>query len=65
MTIELHQGPLEPAAPVPAAPPDRKTWREKRWERRRRRIWLEEVLAWVLVPLEVARRRLLRKDLYA
>ncbi len=44
------------AAPVgqpPAAPIARKTWREQRAERRRRRVWLEEVLAWVLVPVIV------------
>jgi hypothetical protein len=45
-----------PTAPVgqpPAAPIARKTWREQRAERRRRRVWLEEVLAWVLVPIIV------------
>jgi hypothetical protein len=43
-----------PAAPVgqpTAAPVARKSWREQRAERRRRRVWLEEVLAWVLVPV--------------
>lgn len=51
MTTDLHPGPLEPA---PAAPPAAKmTSREKRWERRRRRMWFEEALAWVLVPVIV------------
>ena len=51
MTSEVQQGPLE-QAPVLTAPA-KKTWREKRWERRRRRIWLEELLGWILVPLIV------------
>ena len=49
MTTDLHPGPLEPLPSVPA--PAGKSAREKRWERRRRRIWLEEVLGWVLVPV--------------
>ena len=58
MTTELHEGPLE-TSPVLAAPartaqdrtaPDRMTWREKRYQRRRRRVRLEEILAWILVP---------------
>ena len=49
MTTEVQEGPLE-AAPAIAAPA-KKSWRDKRWERRRRRIWLEEALAWVLVPV--------------
>jgi hypothetical protein len=55
MTTDIHQGPLEaaPAIATPAAPA-KKTWREKRWERRRRRIWFEEALAWILVPLILA-----------
>lgn len=46
---EHHAGPL----PKAAAPQQRvkKTWREKRWERRRRRRFTEEVLGWILVPL--------------
>jgi len=36
--------------PAPA-PRVKKSWREQRWERRRRRIWFEEVLAWILVPI--------------
>ncbi|NNM71935.1 hypothetical protein HJG44_05935 [Enterovirga sp. DB1703] len=31
----------------------RKTWREQRWERRRRRRMFEEVLGWILVPIIV------------
>jgi hypothetical protein len=46
MTFEtdLDQGGL------PAA---RKSWREQRWERRRRRRFHEELLGWILVPLIV------------
>jgi hypothetical protein len=33
------------------AGPAKKSWREKRWERRRRRIWFEELLGWILVPV--------------
>lgn len=62
MTADIHKGPLPQAAPddehhpgpLPAATPEqraRKTWREKRWERRRRRRFTEEVLGWVLVPI--------------
>ena len=59
MRTDVHEGPLEGApdlaAPVPAAPavaaPVKKTWREKRWERRRRRMWFEEALGWILVPV--------------
>jgi hypothetical protein len=40
-------------APASAAPRVKKTWREERWERRRRRIWFEELLGWILVPLIV------------
>ena len=29
----------------------RKSWREQRWERRRRRRFGEEVLGWILVPI--------------
>ena len=45
--IDIHEGPLQPA-PTPAT---RKSWREQRWERRRRRRFYEELLGWVLVPL--------------
>lgn len=54
---EHHPGPLEPAVAVAAGPtrPQRykKGWREKRWERRRRRRFTEEVLGWILVPIIV------------
>ena len=52
MTTDIRQGPLE-AAPALAdpVPPAKKTWREKRWERHRRRMWFEEALAWILVPV--------------
>jgi hypothetical protein len=42
-------GPLEPA--VVAAPVYKKSWREKRWERRHRRRAAEEALGWILVPI--------------
>ena len=42
-------GPL-PAVEAPAVPARRKSWREQRWERRRRRRLFEEVLGWILVP---------------
>ena len=47
MTLEtdLDRGPALPAA--------RKSWREQRWERRRRRRYHEELLGWILVPLIV------------
>jgi hypothetical protein len=51
MTTDVHEGPLEAAPAIQA--PVKKTWREQRWERRRRRIWLEEALAWILVPVIV------------
>jgi hypothetical protein len=44
----------DPAAAPPGAaplPPRQLTWREKRWQRRRRRIVFEEVLGWILVPV--------------
>lgn len=40
----------EPAIPAPP-PRHKKSWREQRWERRRRRRVFEEVLGWILVPL--------------
>jgi hypothetical protein len=49
MTTDVQQAPLE-SAPALAGPIN-KTWREQRWERRRRRIWFEEALGWILVPL--------------
>jgi hypothetical protein len=48
MTGEIHEGPLEPT-PTPQA--EKLTWREKRWERRRKRRMFEEVLGWILVPV--------------
>jgi hypothetical protein len=50
MSSEIDDGSLETAA---AAPVYKKTWREKRWERRRRRRTGEEILGWILVPLMV------------
>ncbi|HLM41997.1 MAG TPA: hypothetical protein VK434_20665 [Microvirga sp.] len=29
------------------------SWREKRYQRRRRRVWFEEILGWILVPVIV------------
>jgi hypothetical protein len=49
MTTEVHEGPLQPAAASAA----RKSWREQRWERRRRRRFHEELLGWILVPVIV------------
>ena len=42
-----------PLGPAPASPPSprKPTWREKRWQRRRRRKLFEEVLGWILVPI--------------
>lgn len=50
---EHRAGPLPQAAPAQRAAPQRtkKGWREKRWERRRRRRWFEEILGWILVPI--------------
>ncbi|HEY7384568.1 MAG TPA: hypothetical protein VH743_12945 [Beijerinckiaceae bacterium] len=49
MTIEeVHDAQLEPA---PAPPAPRKSWREQRWERRRRRYFFEEIVGWIVVPL--------------
>ena len=48
MTGEIHEGPLEPT-PTPQA--QKLRWREKRWERRRKRRMFEEVLGWILVPV--------------
>lgn len=52
MTSELHEGPLQ-ASPNLVAPATKVSWREKRYQRRRRRIWFEEILGWVLVPVIV------------
>lgn len=40
-------------APAPRARRPKKTWREQRWERRRRRRMVEEVLGWIFVPIIV------------
>jgi hypothetical protein len=48
MTTELHEGPLEAA---PDIIPAKVSWREKRRNRRRRRVWFEEILGWILVPV--------------
>lgn len=44
---EHRAGPLPKAA---VAQRVKKSWREKRWERRRRRRFVEEILGWILVP---------------
>jgi hypothetical protein len=46
-TTQSEDAALEPAALVPAP---RKSWREQRWERRRKRRLYEELLGWLLVP---------------
>jgi hypothetical protein len=49
MTTELEEGRLEAA---PAASTQAKiSWREKRYHRRRKRVWFEEILGWILVPM--------------
>ncbi|WP_230532161.1 hypothetical protein [Microvirga roseola] len=48
MTTELHEGPLQASSSLTA--PARLSWREKREVRRRRRVWFEEILGWILVP---------------
>ena len=51
MTSETEPHPVEPApAPAPASAQNL-TWREKRWQRRRRRKMFEEILGWILVPI--------------
>jgi hypothetical protein len=47
MTTEIQDEALEPTIPVSAP---RKSWREQRWERRRKRRFYEEILGWILVP---------------
>lgn len=49
MTTELHEGPLQASRTLDA--PAKTSWREKRYQRRRRRVWLEEILGWILVPV--------------
>lgn len=51
MTSEIHKGPLEASSTLEA--PTKVSWREKRYQRRRRRVWFEEVLGWILVPVIV------------
>jgi hypothetical protein len=52
MSIDLQQ--LTPQTAVhPTATPTQRTRREERWARRRRRMWFEEAMGWVLVPLIV------------
>jgi hypothetical protein len=51
MTTEFQEGPIE-AAPV-ATTPAKLSWRQQRYQRRRRRVWFEEVLGWILVPVIV------------
>ena len=53
----VGEKPFDPApAQAPPAPPSpvqphKLTWREKRWQRRRRRKLFEEILGWILVPI--------------
>ncbi len=49
MTTEIHEGPLQGGRTLDA--PAKLSWREKRYQRRRRRVWFEEILGWVLVPV--------------
>ena len=49
MSLYRQGGPARPQAGAP--PGQRLTWREKRWERRRRRRVVEEALGWILVPV--------------
>ena len=61
--VPTESAPLDDAAARDAAAPaarkqtpatrPRRSWREERWERRRRRVWFEELLGWILVPLIV------------
>jgi len=51
-TVLPHRSAAAPSDPVaPISPKYKKTWREQRWERRRKRLMFEEVLGWVLVPV--------------
>jgi hypothetical protein len=49
MTTEIHEGPLQASPTLDA--PAKQSWREKRYQRRRRRVWFEEIMGWVLVPV--------------
>ena len=62
MTSDVHPGPLPQASPddehhagplKPVAGPQKvkRSLQEKRWERRRRRRFVEEILGWILVPI--------------
>jgi hypothetical protein len=51
MMSEIHEGPLEASRTLDA--PAKLSWREKRYLRRRRRVWFEEALGWILVPVIV------------
>ena len=53
MTSETHEENLTPVAPAPVEPvrPKRLTGREARRKRRKSRKRMEEVLAWILVPV--------------
>ena len=48
MTTEIHEGPLEAH---PSEAPAKLSWREKRRTARRRRVWFEELMGWILVPV--------------
>ncbi|MCG7394045.1 hypothetical protein MHY87_14125 [Microvirga sp. ACRRW] len=57
MTTELHQAPeiqatriIEPQPKPQKQAKPKLSWREQREQRRRRRVWFEEILGWVLVP---------------
>lgn len=45
------QTPSLPSTPAQAAAARKLSWREKRWQRRRRRRYLEEITGWLLVPV--------------
>lgn len=49
MSLYRRRGPAQPQ--VGPASGQRLTWRERRWERRRRRRVFEEALGWLLVPV--------------
>ena len=49
MTTEIHEGPLQASHTIDA--PAKAAWRETRHQRRRRRVWLAELLGWILVPV--------------
>jgi len=54
MTSEIHEGPLQASRTLDApATVSKASWREKRYQRRRRRVWFEEILGWILVPVIV------------